>query len=198
MVAHMDPTTKKVVLDTTAPVPDESTAAQTEQAIALVNRLMSDLVVSGQDVPPPPKTGVSTNITVASNKLIANGIQMIQQNKPADAVKILSTALEMVLRRPLWEPTPLTIEEVIKVLAPRCDAFIAAQQWENAYADASMLQILQPADPANLYRKAVTLLSASKVKDARELLITALSIAPGNSLFRKTLESVEKNTPKKV
>lgn len=194
MMYHMDPTTKKVALDATAFV-DEESRVQAEQAVALVNRLMADLVVSGRDQPPPPKQNVSTNISVASNKLIANGILMIQQNKPAEATKVFSTALEMILRRPLWEPTPLTIEEVTKVLAPRCDAYIASQQWEDAYADASMLQILQPADAANFYRKAVTLLSASKVKEARELLVTALSIAPGNSIFRKALESIDKKTP---
>lgn len=163
-----------------------------QSTVDLVNRLMADLVAHNGEAPPPPNTR-SQNISVAASKVATNGVAALKQGKPEEAVKLLSTALELVLRRPLWEPTMVLLEEVTLCLMPRCDAYVALKKWAEAYADASLLMIMRPNDPMNSYRKGMILLSAGRRSEARELLQAAARMAPGNAVIETGLKSIDES-----
>lgn len=167
----------------------EQDQAHATSTAELVNRLMNDLVNHNGELPPPP--GVLTkNISVGASKIANNGVKALLQQKPQEAVKLLSTALEMVLRRPLWEPTVQVLEEVASCLMPRCDAYVSLKQWADAYADASLLMLMKPQDPMNHYRKGMILISAGRRSEARDFLATAARMAPTNNVFQTALKSI--------
>lgn len=165
-----------------------------EETASLINVIMTNLVNhQGEN---PPLEAFTPNISVSASKLAKSGIEALQKNKPQDAVKLLSTALEMVLRRPIWESTIRFLEEVSQCLMPRCDAYVALKQWADAYADASLLMLMKPQDHLNYYRKGMILVSAGRIEEAQNLLKTALSLSPNNPLYVQALKATVPGAPK--
>lgn len=170
----------------------EEDREQANGTVALVNRLLEDLTNHNGEYPPPP-TVITKNISIGASKIANNGVKALLQQKPHEAVKLLSTALEMVLRRPLWEQTIVVLEEIASCLMPRCDAYVSLKQWADAYADASLLMLIKPQDPMNHYRKGMILISAGRRSEARDFLSTAVRMAPSNNVFQTALRSVSDN-----
>lgn len=176
---------------------DPCARGEASQAADLVNTLMSELVAVNGEVPPAPNV-ITKNVSVSAAKLVGNASKCLQNGKAEDAIKLLSTALEMVLRRPLWEATMLTLDEVCRCLSPRCDAYLTLKRWPEAYADISMLMLLKPDDPHNYFRKGVILFNSGKREEGKEFLRSAQTAAPHITLFKAVLEQSEKPESREI
>lgn len=186
-----DAATKKVSFtDESLEGLDPAEQEKAVEATRLVNELMTELVACDSDVPPPPNQ-LSPKVTSALIKLHASGVRALASKKPEEAVKLLSTALEMGLRRPRWESTMKTLDEVANCLVPRCDAYIMMKDWSKAYADVSMLSLIKAGDPGNHFRRGVILANSGRRDEGIEFLRLAVAADPQMPLFRAVLEKVE-------
>jgi len=189
-VLDYSPTTKRVEFSEDSLVSlNETDRRQAEQSIELINKLMSDLVSHNEDFP-SPAAATSKVVSQSASNLVNNGVKSLSQKKYAEAHKVLRTALETVLRRPLWESVVTFFEEVAKCLAPLCDCDIALGNYADAYAELSLLLLLKPTNPQNHYRKGLVLHTARRYADAKEYFRTAYTINPANAVYKKALEAM--------
>lgn len=164
---------------------DELTSAS--QTTDLINTIMDNLVhYNGEN---PPVNTFNDTVSQSASKLARSGSELLKSQKPAEAVKLFDTAIEMILRRPIWESTVKFIAELSICLGARCDAYIQLQQFDDAYADASLLTLMNSTDSMNYFRKAITLLAAAQYDEGENLLRTALSLSPNNPLYLQTLKN---------
>lgn len=164
---------------------DELTSAH--QTTDLINTIMDNLVHYQGET--PPVNTFNETVSQSASKLVRSGGELLRKNKPAEAVKLIDTAIEMILRRPIWETTVKFITELSLCLGARCDAYIQLQQFDDAYADASLLTLMNATDSMNYFRKAITLIAAAQFDEAENLLRTALSLSPNNPLYLQTLKN---------
>lgn len=194
ITVSMNAATKKLSLDADSVAGlNAEECEQAQEAVELVNRLMSDLVANNGDIPPPPNQ-ISSSINAAIAKHAQAGTIALKQGKIENAIEGFSAGIEAALQRPLWEAAMMTFDQVASLLAPRCDAYIAAERLADAYADASMLLMLKPLDATNHFRKGTILHAAGRSDLARHYLETARNMVPTEKLFREALESLDKET----
>lgn len=184
----MDPKTKVLSLDESSTADlNEVELKDAKHTLDLINLLVKDFTQLNKPFPPPANQ-VTAKHTQASQQLVKNGVQAIQKKKTDEAIKLLQTALEIVLRRPYWESVAVALEEVIACLAPLCDAYTLAQMWPEAYSTATMLTLLKPSDASHLYRRAYSLMAVERYEDAREIIETGLSMNANEPLFKEMQE----------
>lgn len=188
LAAVMDPKTKVLSLDK-ASVEDlnEVELKEAEHVVDVMNLLVRDFVPLNKPFPPPANQ-VTPKHTQAAQQLIKNGVQSIQKKKTDEAIKILQTALEIVLRRPYWESVGVALEEVIACLGPLCDAYTLAKKWPEAYSTATMLTLLKPTDASHMYRRAYALMAVEQYDEARDIVETGLSMNANEPLFKEMQE----------
>uniref|UniRef100_A0A060T5R7 ARAD1B06072p n=1 Tax=Blastobotrys adeninivorans TaxID=409370 RepID=A0A060T5R7_BLAAD len=186
----VDPSSKRVSVDDSfyEGLPEEE-AKDLSLKLEQLNTLHRALVGVNGDVP-PPSDQISGPLTTQVNKLRESGIQSLRQNKNAEAVKHLSLAIEMSLRRNPWEATKFLIDELAKSMGPRADAYIAQNMWPEAYNDAAMLTLLAPLDAKNHYRKGRCLQSVQKYSEAKASYAAGLSLSPMDSELKQALAEV--------
>lgn len=188
----MDPKTKVLSIDkSTSEDLTATEVSEAEHLVSLINLLVKDFVPLNKPFPPPGNQ-VTQKHTQAAQQLAKNGVQAIQQKKTQEAIKILKTALEIVLRRPYWESVALTLEEVVSCLSPLCDAYSQGNMWPEAYGLATMLTLLKPQDASHLYRRAYTLMAVERYEDAREVVETGLSMNANEPLFKEMRDFLDK------
>lgn len=176
---------------------DAGERAKAAESIDVVNELMAELVGCDGEVPPPPER-LSTKVTTAAAKLHGSGMRALQAKKAEEAVKLLSTALEIVMRRPRWESTAVALEEVANCLVPRCDAYIMLEQWPRAYADVCMLGLVSPGRPGTLFRRGVILARSGKYAEGVELVRMASLADPKVAMYGAVLQQLEQDRAKQL
>lgn len=165
---------------------DDNESAEYAREVDQLNLLAKQLVATTADVPPPGNQ-ISGNLTKQVDKLRETAARESKQGKHAEALKLLTMALDMALRRALWESVQYQISQIVIILSDRCDAFIKLNKWADAYGDAHILTTIQPNEWSNFYRKARCLRRIEQYGEARANLNTALEFAKND---RKAAQKV--------
>jgi translocation protein SEC72 len=126
---HIDPATKQVS------VLSSDKAAQ--DAIAFVNELHTQFkgLETANNVPPPPMP-VNPKRTVQIGKLRDTATAATKKGNHAEAVRIITVALQMAASRPDWEPSGLKREELAGLYVARAAAHVENRDWVDAHRDA--------------------------------------------------------------
>ena len=126
---HIDPATKQVSV--------MSSDKSAQDAVAIVNDLHTQFksLETANNVPPPPMP-VDPKRTAAINKLRESAGQSAKKGNNAEAVRLLTVALDMATARPDWEPVGLKREELAICYLARAAAHAENRDWVNAHRDA--------------------------------------------------------------
>lgn len=187
---NVDPASKKVSVDESYFEDlSEKQAKELHTQIEQLNSLNRYMVGLNCDVPPTPEH-ITQQVTTQVNKLKEAGTLAVKQDKLKEAVKHFTLAIDMALKRPPWEATQYTIEELCKCLGPRADAYMSQNLWPDAYCDSALLVLLKPMDAKNHYRKGRCLESVRKYNEAKAAYTAGLSINPDDSDLKASLKEV--------
>ena len=170
---NFDPVTKNlsVNLESVADWPEQDKTDYSHE-VETLNLLAKQLVGTNSDVP-PPSNQLNGNLTKQVEKMRDTGIKEMKLGKHTEAIKLLSMALEMALKRSLWESVQYQITQIVTILDARCDVYIKLNKWADAYADAHILTTIQPTEWNNFYRKARCLRRIARYSEAKSNLATA-------------------------
>ena len=97
-------------------------------------------------------------------------------------------ALDMAASRPPWEPAAMASDEMSVLLSNRSAAFMGAELYAEAYADAHACIELKKAWTKGYFRKAKACIKLGKYKEAKDVLETGLTYEPRS----EELKTVEK------
>lgn len=185
-----NPETKSITVDES--IYSELDQEQTDDLNAQVNQLNSlNNFMNNLNAPvPPPSNNITQQVTTQVDKMRQTGINAHNNKKPSEAVKYLTLAIEMALKRPTWEATQYMIEEISKSLGPRADAYMAQNLWPDAYTDSALLCLLKPMDAKNHYRKGRCLQVVGKYHEARAAYATGLATNPNDSDLKAAMTEV--------
>lgn len=159
---------------------DEQDRKDYTHEVESLNLLAKQLVATNADVPPPGNQ-INGNLTKQVDKLRETATRESKQGKDLEALKLLTMALDMSLRRAVWESVQYQITQVVVILNDRCDLYIKLNKWAEAYADAHILTTVQPVEWSNFYRKARCLRRIEQYSEAKALLATALELGKNNA-----------------
>ena len=175
-----DPVTKNFSVNEAA-IADWSKNDQEDYAFEVesLQVLSKQLVASTTDVP-PPSNQINSNLSKQVEKMRETGLRESKAGKDLEAARLLSMALEMALKRPLWEASQYQMSQVAAILDSRCDVYIKLNKWAEAFADVQLLATLQPNEWSNFYRKARCLRRIEKYAEARACLTTAAELSKNN------------------
>ncbi|KAF5093504.1 hypothetical protein D0Z03_002385 [Geotrichum reessii] len=176
-----DPVTKNFSVNEAA-IADWSKKDQDEYAfeVETLQLLSKQLVGSTTDVP-PPSNQINTNLSKQVEKMRETGLRESKADKNPEAIRLLSMALEMALKRSLWESSQFQMTQVAMILDSRCDVYIKLNKWAEAFADVQLLATLQPNEWSNFYRKARCLRRIERYAEARANLNTAAELSKNNA-----------------
>ncbi|CAN6671850.1 translocation protein Sec72p [Trichomonascus vanleenenianus] len=186
----IDPSTKALKVDES--YYNELTEEQSQELHTAVDKLYSlsrSMLNLNNELPPAPNH-ISQPLSVQVAKLRDSGASALKKGKPDEAIKLLTMAIEMALKRPPWESTAFTINEVCSCIDPRADAYMAVNQWPEAYSDTAMLSLLKPTDPKNYYRKGRCLQAIQKYAEAKSVFSSGLLLAPDNAELKAALDEM--------
>lgn len=127
---HIDPTTKALHVTSSSDKP-------IHDAVSLINELHTQFksLETPNNIPPPP-IPVNPKRTAQINKLRETAGQAAAKKNNAEAVKLLTYALDMAAARPDWEPVGLKREELAACYLGRAAAYAEMREWVDAYRDA--------------------------------------------------------------
>lgn len=111
-----------------------------------LNSFAKEMVACPGSIPPPPNEA-NRNLAIQVAKLRDSGAMQFKAGKPQEALTQINMALDMALKRPLYEATGAAIADVSEVLAYRCDINMVLGNWAAAYADAELLCLIKPQIP---------------------------------------------------
>lgn len=126
---HIDAATKQVSV--------LSSDQATQDAIAFVNDLHTQFkgLETANNVPPPP-VPVNPKRTAQINKLRDTAAQAAKKGNHAEAIRVLTVALQMAFTRPDWEPSGLKREELAVLYLSRAGSNAENRDWVEAHRDA--------------------------------------------------------------
>lgn len=106
-------------------------------AVAMINDLHTQFktLETANNVPPPP-IPVNPKRTAQINKLRESAGQAAKKGSNAEAVRLLTYALDMASARPDWEPVGLKREELAACYLARAAANAENRDWVDAHRDA--------------------------------------------------------------
>ncbi|CAL8582293.1 hypothetical protein XPA_007959 [Xanthoria parietina] len=125
----LDPTSKSL----SSPLPDLTTP------LTNLTQLQRALLSTPSQTPPPPSsTNPKRSAQIA--KMRDQGNASLRKSSSLasaqEAVTLYTYGLEMALTRPPWEPVQLVREECALLYSNRAQAYMGAQMWPEAAADA--------------------------------------------------------------
>ena len=126
---HIDPSTKQVIAS--------SSDKTVQEAVAMVNDLHNQFknLTTPNHAPPPP-IPVDPKRTANINKLRESAGQAAVKKNNAEAIRLLTFALDMASSRPDWEPSGLKREELATCYLARAASYAELREWVDAYRDA--------------------------------------------------------------
>jgi translocation protein SEC72 len=143
------------------------------------------------EVPGPPPQSVNPHRSTQVEQAKKQGNEFFGKKQFAEALHAYSMALEMAASRPPWEPSQLANDEIALLLANRSAAFLSAEAYPEAYADACCCVELRKPWPKGYFRKARALVKLGKVKEALETVQAGLGYEPTNEDLLSTKKEVE-------
>ncbi|CAG80610.1 hypothetical protein B0I72DRAFT_135862 [Yarrowia lipolytica] len=155
-----------------------------------LNSFAKEMVACPGSIPPPPNEA-NRNLAIQVAKLRDSGAMQFKAGKPQEALTQINMALDMALKRPLYEATGAAIADVSEVLAYRCDINMVLGNWAAAYADAELLCLIKPQIPQNYLRKGKCLQTATKYLEAKQAYQSGLMYAAEDKILLGALSEVE-------
>ena len=135
---------------------------------------------------PPPPVPVPPQRSAAIEKMRNSGNNAFRKANYQEAINLYSHAISMAMTRPSWEPAPLLKEELQVLYSNRAQAQMSANNWPEAYADASLsVEFKRVQNPKAHYRKAKALKEMGRLEEAKEALEYGLEFGVDSDL--KTL-----------
>ena len=127
---HLDPATKN--LSST-----KKTDSQLNEIIANTNSLHNQFkTLDTPNHAPPPPLPVKPNRTANLTKLRESAGQAVRKNENANAVRLLTLAIQMATDRPPWEPAGLVREELALCYLERSNVHFIDRNWPEGFKDA--------------------------------------------------------------
>ncbi|KAI0462962.1 hypothetical protein LJB42_003766 [Komagataella kurtzmanii] len=167
--------------------------ADLEYDIQQLNTLSGEILVNKADVPSPPsKESFDKKLSHMAQKLHESAVSNIKTGKYPEAIKLLTTGLEMVNRRPKYESFQMTLSEMTIFIVTRADAYMMNGDFEGAFNDADLLVTLLPSIPDNYIRRGVALFKMGRYVDAKNNFERGLSFDSDNAKLKKELDFVLK------
>lgn len=158
--------------------------------VQALNRLVSDLISSGLDVPENGEPGKQQ--TTMIQKLVNTASENMKKREFAAAIKNISVAIEAASRRKRWEAFAVQMQELVGLLQLRTDAYMLSGKYADALVDADLLLGMTANSPENFLRKAIALLNLARFEDARVTLQRGLCFHEGHERLLQHLAVVEK------
>lgn len=154
-----------------------------------INALTNGFKQSGfaLEVPPPPPNAVNPNRSKQVDAAKKAGNEAFKAGKWGDALQRYSMALDMAASRPPWEPSAMANDEMSILLCNRSAAFLGAELYAEAYADAHACIELKKTWTKGYFRKARACLKLGRYKEAKEVLLVGLTYEPASEEL-KTVE----------
>lgn len=155
-----------------------------------INALTNGFKQSGfaLEVPPPPPQSVNPARSKQIEVSKKQGNDAFKAGKWGEALKMYSMALDMAASRPPWEPSAMANDEMSVLLCNRSAAFLGAELYAEAYADAHACIELKKPWTKGYFRKARACIKLGKLKEAKEVIQAGLTYEPQS----EELKSVEK------
>ncbi|KAL6704639.1 hypothetical protein ACN47E_008036 [Coniothyrium glycines] len=184
---EMDPTTKAISANNSL-----SNALSTE--LAALNSLHRELLnVETPTGTPPPPVPVNPKRSAQIGKLRESGNAEFRKGNHNQASKVYGLAIEMALKRPLWEPSGLVREEVSSLLSNRAQANMAQQNWAEGAIDAeASVEMKRVGNAKGWWRRGKCLLEMGRLDEAEEWVKQALEIEATEHDLIQLRDEIEK------
>ncbi|ORY87694.1 hypothetical protein BCR37DRAFT_342760 [Protomyces lactucae-debilis] len=170
-----------------------STDNQVNGYLQQIDALSNGMKQSGfpAEVPGPPAQSINPHRSTQIELAKKQGNEYFGKKQYAEALQIYSRALEMAASRPPWEPSQMANDEMAILLANRSAAFLGAEAYPEAYADACCCVDLRKPWPKGYFRKARALVKLGKVMEALETVQAGLGYEPTNEDLLNTKKEIE-------
>lgn len=168
---EMDPTTKAISATNSS-----SNALATE--LAALNSLHRELLsVETPTGTPPPPVPVNPKRSAQIGKLRESGNAEFRKGNHIQAGKVYALAIDMALKRPLWEPSGLVREEVSGLLSNRAQANMAQQNWSEGAIDAeASVEMKRVGNAKGWWRRGKCLMEMGRLDEAEAWVRQALEV----------------------
>lgn len=158
-----------------------------------INALTNGFKQSGfaLEVPPPPPQAINPNRSKQVEISKKQGNDAFKAGKWGDALKMYSIALDLAASRPPWEPAAMANDEMSVLLCNRSAAFLGADLYAEAYADAHACIELKKPWTKGYFRKAKACLKLGRPSEAKQVLEAGLTYEPHNEELRTVMKEAE-------
>ncbi|EER39151.1 F-box domain-containing protein [Histoplasma capsulatum var. duboisii H88] len=171
---HLDPTSKAI----SAPSCNSAVLDSELESLNQLHRALLNL--DSPNTPPPPKP-VNPKRSAQIAKLREAANTAFRKSSFGEAVKLYTYAIDMAIGRPTWEHVDLLREELPPLFTNRAQAYMAQQQWPEAYVDAkSSVEIMPSNNGKSWWRGGRCLIEMGRWQEATEWISNGLD-AEGNS-----------------
>lgn len=168
---------------------DPSLAALMHQINSLTNGFKQSGFVL--EVPPPPPQAVNPHRSAQIDKQKLAGNEAFKNGKWGEALKLYSVALDLAASRPPWEPAAMANDEMSILLCNRSAAFLGAELYAEAYADAHACIELKKPWSKGYFRKAKACLKLGRLFEAKEVLEAGLAYEPHNEELKSVMKEAQ-------
>lgn len=173
----LDPVTKQLSVPESA-LSQFSAADQSDlkTEVEQLQLLFSQLVTANVNIPAAPNQ-LNGVLLKQVDKMRDSALRELKAGRVVEAARQFGLALDMALRRPGWEGSQHQIQMVASLLDSRCQAYVEANMWPEAFGDASVLVNIQPTEWKHWYRKGLCLRKVKRYTEALGCLRSAAEMA---------------------
>ncbi|PGG98734.1 translocation protein SEC72 [Blastomyces parvus] len=181
---HLDPTSKAI----SAP---SCNSAALDAELESLNQLHRALLnLDSPNIPPPPKP-VNPKRSAQIAKLRETANAAFRKSSFGEAIKLYTYAIDMALGRPTWEHVGLVRDELPPLLTNRAQAYMAQQQWVEAYVDAKSSVEISPTNNGKAWwRGGRCLIEMGRWEEAKEWISNGLDAEGPTSEPAKELKGL--------
>jgi translocation protein SEC72 len=165
------------------------TCASCDLDLSPLNKLANALSSVNGAVPPPNYTSEKLSSQILYFK--ENGNTQYQKKNYDEAIKLYSRAVDLAFTRPVWESSMRTREDLSICLSNRAAAYMAVDDWINAYVDAVAVVQLKNHWSKGHFRKGRALMGLKRFDEAVEAFKLGLTYDPENKELQKCLTEAE-------
>jgi translocation protein SEC72 len=144
------------------------------EEVDALNRLASDLISSGLDVPENGEP--DKNMTSKIQGLVNSAMESMKKRNFSFAIVNITAAIGMASKRKRWESFQIQMQEMVGFLQLRTDAYMMSGKYAEALADADLLIGITALSADNFLRKAVSLVNLKRPEEAKVVLERGLSL----------------------
>ncbi|KEQ76251.1 tetratricopeptide repeat domain-containing protein, partial [Aureobasidium namibiae CBS 147.97] len=165
----IDPNTKGVSSNSSS----GALRAELDALNALHRSFLADL--EGPLGIPPPPVPVNPKRSAQITKLKESGNASFKKGAYPDAVRMYGLAIDMAIKRPVWEPAGLVREELSQLYNNRAQAYMVQQMWPEAALDAfCSTELKKVANTKGWWRRTVALKEQGRLDEALDVVKEAV------------------------